>query len=72
MGSDVSLKGSTLVVTSVPMHQVPGTHSESLSPSEIVSDSFLDAIDDLILSHNKPPVPIPTLSSNPHSDSLTS
>ena len=71
MGLDVSLKGSIPVVSSVPEHWALGTHSDALSPSELVSDSFLDAIGDLILSHKKHHVPIPTFSSNPLSDSLS-
>ena len=42
---------------SVGQHLTPGNTFEPLSPTDVVSDSFLEAVDDLIMTHKKSSVP---------------
>ena len=71
-GSDVSPTVTKWADPTELDHAIPGTYTNSLSPSDVVSDSFLDAIDDLILSRAKAPPPVSSPTPYPLSNSMSS
>ena len=71
-GSDGSPTVTERVDPTEQDHSILGIFSNTLSPSDVVSDSFLDAIDDLILSRAKAPPPVSSPAPYPLSNSMSS